>query len=88
MSFVFVQSSPQSSVSGSMEDACAGTEESMQLLAELFPGACRLEVVHCLSTAEGNVEHAAQLLLHRQDSGDAITMDDLAKPVSGGLDKL
>ena len=45
----------------------------MRLLADMFPDACRLELHHCLSLAAGSLEEAAQLLLARQESGDAIT---------------
>ena len=40
---------------------------------EMFPNACHLEIVHCLAVSKGNVEQAAQLVLHRQDAGESIT---------------
>ena len=48
-------------------------QEEVRLLADMFPDACRLELLHCLSLAGGCLEKAAQLLLARQESGDAIT---------------
>ena len=82
--YAVLQSSPRSSVSASSAPSASSIDDdgSVSLLAEMFPAACRLEVTHCLSTAEGDVERAAQLLLHRQDSGEAITMDSHVQPVS------
>ena len=44
----------------------------MNLLMEMFPAACGIEVTHCLCVVNGDVEKAAQLILHRQESGESI----------------
>ena len=45
----------------------------VHLLQEMFPGACSIEVRHCLVIAEGDVARAAQLVLHRQEAGQSLT---------------
>ena len=37
-----------------------------------FLGACALEVNHCLTVMSGDMERAAQLVLHRQESGQSL----------------
>uniref|UniRef100_T1JF40 CUE domain-containing protein n=1 Tax=Strigamia maritima TaxID=126957 RepID=T1JF40_STRMM len=51
-------------------------EDDLQihLLQEMFPTACTAEVRHCLSIADGSTEKAAQLVLHRQETGQSLTM--------------
>lgn len=41
----------------------------------MFPGTVRHELEHCLAVSEGNVEKAAQIVLYRQETGTAITVD-------------
>jgi len=48
-------------------------DAQLQLLLEMFPTVCNLEVRHCLAIAGGDVEQAAQLVLHRQDAGESLT---------------
>ena len=50
-------------------------DEQLQQLTEMFPDTVKLELEHCLRSAEGDVEKAVQIVLHRQDSGSAITKD-------------
>ena len=45
----------------------------VHLLQEMFPGACSIEVRHCLAIAERDVARAAQLVLHRQEAGQSLT---------------
>ncbi|KAF4526313.1 hypothetical protein B566_EDAN014894 [Ephemera danica] len=45
----------------------------LQLLQEMFPSACSLEVRHCLAIAGGDAGQAAQLVLHRQEAGQSLT---------------
>ncbi|XP_043240129.1 CUE domain-containing protein 2-like [Amphibalanus amphitrite] len=63
----------ETSEAGSDTSDQAVVEEELRMLADMFPDACRLELHHCLSLAAGCLEKAAQLLLARQESGDAIT---------------
>ena len=39
---------------------------------EMFPSVCALEVSHCLNLMSGDVEKAAQLIMHRQESGQSL----------------
>ncbi|CAB3371749.1 Hypothetical predicted protein [Cloeon dipterum] len=48
-------------------------DAQLQLLMEMFPTVCNLEVRHCLAIAGGEVEQAAQLVLHRQEAGESLT---------------
>ena len=41
----------------------------------MFPGTIIRELEHCLAVSEGSVEKAAQVVLYRQESGTAITVD-------------
>ncbi|XP_028031681.1 CUE domain-containing protein 2 [Bombyx mandarina] len=50
-----------------------------QVLAEMFPNACAMEIKHCLSIAFGDVERAAATLLHRRELG--LTQSALHAPV-------
>ncbi|CAB0002281.1 unnamed protein product [Nesidiocoris tenuis] len=43
--------------------------EQIQVLQEMFPGVCEMEVRHCLTIAGGDVATAAQIALHRQEAG-------------------
>uniref|UniRef100_A0A0A9YP72 CUE domain-containing protein 2 n=1 Tax=Lygus hesperus TaxID=30085 RepID=A0A0A9YP72_LYGHE len=45
--------------------------EQMQVLQEMFPGVCEMEVRHCLTIAGGDVATAAQIALHRQEAGQS-----------------
>lgn len=46
--------------------------EDIQLLLEMFPNACTLEITHCLGLTKGNLESAAQLVLERAEAGTSI----------------
>ena len=39
----------------------------------MFPAACVIEVTHCLCVVNGDMEKAAQLILHRQENGESIS---------------
>ena len=49
-----------------------GDYEHMQVLQEMFPGLSAMEARHCLTIAGGDVGTAAQLVLHRQDTGQTL----------------
>ena len=70
---------------GVCDEPCPSVQEEVRLLADMFPDACRLELHHCLSLAAGCLEEAAQLLLARQESGDAITQQQQVGAAGGGL---
>jgi hypothetical protein len=52
-------------------------DAQLQMLLEMFPTTCNLEVRHCLAIAGGDVEQAAQLVLHRQDAGESLTASSI-----------
>jgi hypothetical protein len=54
----------------------------VHLLQEMFPGACSIEVQHCLTIAEGDVARAAQLVLHRQEAGQSLSSNATVLQVS------
>lgn len=43
------------------------------MLQEMFPRASVMEVRHCLAVADGDVERAAQIVLHRQEAGQSLS---------------
>lgn len=45
----------------------------VEVLREMFPWLPLVEARHCLSIAGGDVQTAAQLVLHRQETGQALT---------------
>ncbi|XP_063836612.1 CUE domain-containing protein 2 [Ostrinia nubilalis] len=52
-----------------------GDELSAQcgVLQEMFPNTCTMEIKHCVSIANGDVERAAATLLHRREQGQALS---------------
>ena len=42
-------------------------DDTTDLLIEMFPGACSVDVKQCLSACKGDVDAAAQLLLQRDE---------------------
>lgn len=55
----------------------SGQEDSfynyeLQMLQEMFPRSVTKELRHCLTVAEGDIERAAQIVLHRQETGQSI----------------
>ena len=48
-------------------------DEQINLLLEMFPKACAIEVTHCLCVVNGDMEKAAQLILYRQENGESIS---------------
>ncbi|XP_026739906.1 CUE domain-containing protein 2 [Trichoplusia ni] len=47
--------------------------EQCRALAEMFPNSCAMEIKHCVSIAQGDVERAAATLLHRREQGQALS---------------
>jgi len=45
-------------------------------LMEMFPSACALEVSHCLTLMSGSMDSTAQLIMHRQESGQSLLPTD------------
>merc|ERR1712150_466207 len=70
------------SESGSDYSSDLDNEDYKQLM-EAFPGACALEVSHCMTLMSGDMEGAAQLILHRQESGQSHQLNDLKSRLGG-----
>ena len=47
-------------------------QNTVSQLLEMFPYACSLEVGHCLQLVAGDVERAAQLIMHRHEAGQSL----------------
>ncbi|XP_013409507.1 CUE domain-containing protein 2 [Lingula anatina] len=48
-------------------------QAQVSLLLEMFPSSCSIEVTHCLKVAEGDLDRAVQLVLHRIETGEQLT---------------
>lgn len=59
----------------SSESSADDIDEQLEQLTEMFPDTLRLELTHCIQGAKGDLEQAVQLVLHRQETGVAITED-------------
>ncbi|XP_045196471.2 CUE domain-containing protein 2-like [Mercenaria mercenaria] len=59
----------------SSESSADDIDEQLQQLIEMFPTTVRLELEHCLHSAEGDIEKAVQIVLHRQETDTAFTED-------------
>eukprot|EP00096_Caligus_rogercresseyi_P006600 TRINITY_DN2319_c0_g1_i2.p1 TRINITY_DN2319_c0_g1~~TRINITY_DN2319_c0_g1_i2.p1 ORF type:complete len:267 (+),score=90.52 TRINITY_DN2319_c0_g1_i2:88-888(+) len=46
-------------------------QEQIDSLSELFPYACQLEVVHCLSLSSGDIDKAAHFIMQRNETGQS-----------------
>lgn len=58
--------------SGSTDSNCElFLEEDFQRLTEMFPESLSTEIKYCLSIANGDVESARQIIIHRQESGQS-----------------
>lgn len=58
---------------GSNDSSCCDFIEEIDTLQEMFSHVCTLEIKHCLAIACGDLEKATQILIHRQDAGQAVT---------------
>ncbi|CAG5118516.1 unnamed protein product [Candidula unifasciata] len=54
-------------------------EAQVRVLLDMFPSACTMEARHCLQLSAGNMDRAAQLIMDRQDTGQAIKSQAKAK---------
>ncbi|KAG8237816.1 hypothetical protein J437_LFUL002424 [Ladona fulva] len=70
------------------EKKASEDEEEVRILQEMFPEACCLEVRHCLAIAGGDLPRAAQLVLHRQEAGQSLTMATSAVQVGANRQKV
>ncbi|GFO43542.1 cue domain-containing protein 2 [Plakobranchus ocellatus] len=59
------------------------TEPHIRTLLEMFPSACTMEARHCLQLSGGDMDQAAQLIMDRQESGQAISAGSNLKTKKG-----
>ncbi|KAJ8916691.1 hypothetical protein NQ315_000336 [Exocentrus adspersus] len=60
---------------GSTDSSCCEFPDEMDVLQEMFPSVCTIEVKHCLTIAAGDVERATQILIDRQENGQCLTQN-------------
>ncbi|KAL4711192.1 hypothetical protein ACJJTC_019033 [Scirpophaga incertulas] len=51
---------------------CDEYAEQCRVLHEMFPNSCAMEIKHCVSIANGDLERATATLLHRREQGQAL----------------
>lgn len=68
--------------SGSTDSNCDLFMEEYDRLQELFPESTSTEIKYCLSIANGDVDSARQIIIHRQESGQSFhnTSRNIARP--------
>ena len=54
------------------QDLEQSDEQQVDQLMEMFPSVCTSEISHCLTLMSGDIEKAAQLIIHRQESGQCL----------------
>lgn len=57
--------------SGSTDSNCDLFLEENERLQEMFPESTSTEIKYCLSIANGDIESARQIIIHRQESGQS-----------------
>jgi CUE domain len=57
--------------SGSTDSNCDLFLEEYERLQEMFPESSSTEIKYCLSIANGDIESARQIIIHRQESGQS-----------------
>jgi hypothetical protein len=57
--------------SGSTDSNCDLFLEEYERLCEIFPESTSMELKYCLTIANGDVESARQIVMHRQESGQS-----------------
>ncbi|CAG9861643.1 unnamed protein product [Phyllotreta striolata] len=60
---------------GSTDGSCCEFSDEMDILQEMFPTVCSIEVKHCLAIAAGNIERATQILIDRQENGQCLNQN-------------
>lgn len=57
--------------SGSTDSNCDLFLEECEHLQEMFPESTSMEIKYCMTIANGDVERARQIIIHRQESGQS-----------------
>lgn len=69
-----VQHLSETSDGGSTDSSnCDFFSEECDVLQEMFPESSFLEVKHCVTIANGDIDRATQILLHRQETGQSLS---------------
>lgn len=64
--------SESSNVVSTENSSCETFSNECDVLQEMFPESYFLEVKHCINIANGDVNRAIQILLHRQETGQSL----------------
>ncbi|XP_063705885.1 CUE domain-containing protein 2-A [Culicoides brevitarsis] len=68
-----VQHISETSDGGSTDSSnCDLFSEECDILQEMFPESSYLEVKHCVTISNGDINKATQILLHRQETGESL----------------
>ncbi|XP_065093988.1 CUE domain-containing protein 2 [Ochlerotatus camptorhynchus] len=68
-----VQHLSETSDAGSTDSSnCDLFSEECEVLQEMFPESSLIEVKHCILIANGDIDRATQILLHRQEAGQSL----------------
>ena len=57
--------------SGSTDSNCDLFLEDCERLQEMFPESTSMEIKYCMTIANGDMERARQIIIHRQESGQS-----------------
>ncbi|KAL1502676.1 hypothetical protein ABEB36_007789 [Hypothenemus hampei] len=60
---------------GSTDSSCCDFPDEMDILQEMFPSVCTIEVKQCLAIAAGDIERATQILIDRQENGQCLSQN-------------
>lgn len=47
--------------------------DETEALQEMFPESSSLEIKHCITIANGDIDHAIQMILDREEKGESLT---------------
>ncbi|XP_044261341.1 CUE domain-containing protein 2-like [Tribolium madens] len=61
---------------GSTDSSCCDFLDEIDVLQEMFPHVCSIEVKHCLAIASGDIERATQILIDRQENGQCLNQNN------------
>jgi hypothetical protein len=71
--------SETSDCSGSTDSNCDLFIEEFDRLQEIFPESTSMEIKYCLSIANGDVESARHIIMHRQEAGQSFRNTNSAR---------
>lgn len=77
-----VQHISETSDGGSTDSSnCDLFSEECDILQEMFPESSYIEVKHCVTIANGDINKATQILLHRQDTGESLHVNKMQNQI-------